>query len=202
MSDPICKCGQHKSAHSLTPWGQLCPSAVFRARTEPVGDTVTLEVGEKAPSIHNIKLPDKTCWRCKQPVLTGNFYAVCFQCAIPTSANAVITEFLSGEPAALRARNEQLEVQLAACGTAALGYCLDLAPSAWGWSAAYRDVVKLRAENARLQRQVNAARGLTAKKAWEHYKASTASHFAEDFIALLHATLDAAAQEPEEKGNA
>lgn len=54
----------------------------------------------------------------------------------------------------LKERVEQLEVQLAGCGVAALGYATGenaVEKGSYGWSASYGDVVELRAEVERLR---------------------------------------------------
>lgn len=163
---------------------QHCHDGLFGAESLPPQ--------EVTPHPYNIRLPDKTCWRCKQPT-GGNYYAVCFQCATPapeTTGTQEVTPMR--EAGAWDDEMESLEpapddTVLVAIGRLAL----------YGFDDSAEAVAELARENACLQRQVDAVRGLTAKQAMEYYMASGNIRFADDFIRLLREILDAAARGPE-----
>ena len=78
------------------------------------------------------------------------------------AADAIILE---DELARVREERDRLEVQLAGCGAAALGWNAEQAQAGdYGWSASYADVLKLREEVESLRRVVEAVRQ------WEMYQ--------------------------------
>jgi hypothetical protein len=78
-------------------------------------------------------------------------------------------------------RAERLEVQLAACGAAALGYAAEAKPGDYGWSASLGDVTGLYADRKRLHDQfVQALNYLREAKA--KFCPNTTNSHVDDFL--------------------
>lgn len=82
---------------------------------------------------------------------------------------------LSEEVRRLREENERLQVQLAGCSVAALGYGDDCKPGDYGWSASFGDVLLMH-EEVRLLREVEAAATRAVAEIRHAYRAAYLAH--------------------------